>query len=69
MRHDNLGRLNYRLSKAALDLNPIVARKRTGQRLAAGRLEIHFMRKVIDGIEYQRLEDGNLLIMKKHIGA
>jgi len=27
------------------------------------------MRKLVDGIEYQRLEDGNLLIMKKNIEA
>jgi hypothetical protein len=25
------------------------------------------MRKLMDGIEYQRLEDGNLLIMKKNL--
>jgi len=31
----------------------------------AGGLGIHLMRKLMDGIEYQRLEDGNLLIMKK----
>jgi len=27
------------------------------------------MRKLMDEIEYQRLEDGNLLIMKKNIEA
>jgi sigma-B regulation protein RsbU (phosphoserine phosphatase) len=35
----------------------------------AGGLGIHLMRKLMDGIEYQRLEDGNLLIMKKNIEA
>jgi phosphoserine phosphatase RsbU/P len=34
-----------------------------------GGLGIHLMRKLMDGIEYQRLEDGNLLIMKKNIEA
>jgi len=33
----------------------------------AGGLGIHLMRKLMDGIEYQRLEDGNLLIMKKNL--
>jgi phosphoserine phosphatase RsbU/P len=33
----------------------------------AGGLGIHLMRKLMDDIEYQRLEDGNLLIMKKNI--
>jgi phosphoserine phosphatase RsbU/P len=33
----------------------------------AGGLGIHLMRKLMDGIEYQRLEDGNLLIMKKKL--
>jgi len=32
-------------------------------------LGIHLMRKLMDEIEYQRLEDGNLLIMKKNIEA
>jgi sigma-B regulation protein RsbU (phosphoserine phosphatase) len=36
---------------------------------AAGGLGIHLMRKLMDGIEYQRLEDGNLLIMKKTLEA
>jgi sigma-B regulation protein RsbU (phosphoserine phosphatase) len=35
----------------------------------AGGLGIHLMRKLMDGIEYQRLEDGNLLIMKKNLEA
>ena len=35
----------------------------------AGGLGIHLMRKLMDEIEYQRLEDGNLLIMKKNIEA
>jgi anti-sigma regulatory factor (Ser/Thr protein kinase) len=35
----------------------------------AGGLGIHLMRKLMDGIEYQRLEDGNLLILKKKIEA
>ena len=35
----------------------------------AGGLGIHLMRKLMDGIEYQRLENGNLLIMKKTIEA
>ena len=35
----------------------------------AGGLGIHLMRKLMDGIEYQRLEDGNLLIMKKKLEA
>jgi sigma-B regulation protein RsbU (phosphoserine phosphatase) len=35
----------------------------------AGGLGIHLMRKLMDEIEYQRLEDGNLLIMKKSIEA
>ena len=34
-----------------------------------GGLGIHLMRKLMDGIEYQRLEDRNLLIMKKNIDA
>jgi serine phosphatase RsbU (regulator of sigma subunit)/anti-sigma regulatory factor (Ser/Thr protein kinase) len=34
-----------------------------------GGLGIHLMRKLMDRIEYQRLEDGNLLIMKKNIEA
>jgi serine/threonine-protein kinase RsbW len=34
------------------------------ERTAAG-LGIHFMRKLMDRIEYRRLEDGNLLILKK----
>ena len=34
-----------------------------------GGLGIHLMRQLVDGIEYQRLEDGNLLIMKKNIEA
>ena len=33
----------------------------------AGGLGIHLMRKLMDGIEYQRVEDGNLLIMKKKL--
>jgi len=33
----------------------------------AGGLGIHLMRKLMDEIEYQRLEDGNLLIMKKKL--
>jgi serine/threonine-protein kinase RsbW len=33
----------------------------------AGGLGIHLTRKVMDGIEYHRLEDGNLLIMKKKL--
>ena len=36
---------------------------------AAGGLGIHLMRKLMDRIEYQRLEDGNLLIMKKNLEA
>ena len=32
----------------------------------AGGLGIHLMRKVMDEIEYHRMEDGNLLIMKKN---
>jgi anti-sigma regulatory factor (Ser/Thr protein kinase) len=36
---------------------------------AAGGLGIHLMRKLMDGIEYQRMEDGNLLIMKKNLEA
>jgi serine/threonine-protein kinase RsbW len=32
----------------------------------AGGLGIHLMRKLMDEIDYQRLEDGNLLIMKKN---
>jgi len=35
----------------------------------AGGLGVHLMRKLMDGIEYQRLEDGNLLILKKTIEA
>jgi len=35
----------------------------------AGGLGIHLMRKLMDGIEYQKLEDGNLLIMKKNLEA
>jgi len=35
----------------------------------AGGLGIHLMRKLMDEIEYQRLADGNLLIMKKNIEA
>ena len=35
----------------------------------AGGLGIHLMRKLMDGIEYQRLEDGNLLILKKNLEA
>jgi sigma-B regulation protein RsbU (phosphoserine phosphatase) len=35
----------------------------------AGGLGIHLMRKLMDRIEYERLEDGNLLIMKKNIEA
>jgi sigma-B regulation protein RsbU (phosphoserine phosphatase) len=35
----------------------------------AGGLGIHLMRKLMDGIQYQRLESGNLLIMKKNIEA
>ena len=35
----------------------------------AGGLGVHLMRKLMDGIEYQRLENGNLLIMKKNIEA
>ena len=34
----------------------------------AGGLGIHLMRKLMDEIDYQRLEDGNLLIMKKTLG-
>jgi serine/threonine-protein kinase RsbW len=33
----------------------------------AGGLGVHLMRKLMDEIEYRRLEDGNLLIMKKNI--
>jgi phosphoserine phosphatase RsbU/P len=33
----------------------------------AGGLGIHLMRKVMDEIEYHRMEDGNLLIMKKKL--
>jgi hypothetical protein len=38
------------------------------KRTAAG-LGIHFMRKLMDRIEYRRLEDGNLLILKKTLGV
>ena len=33
----------------------------------AGGLGIHLMRKLMDEIEYHRMEDGNLLIMKKKL--
>src|SRR5262245_20779376 len=36
---------------------------------AVGGLGIHLMRKLMDGVEYRRLEDGNLLILKKQIEA
>jgi phosphoserine phosphatase RsbU/P len=65
------GEVIAELKDDARPFNPLTApeadiTKPLDQRTAGG-LGIHLMRKLMDKIEYQRLEDGNLLTMKKKI--
>jgi sigma-B regulation protein RsbU (phosphoserine phosphatase) len=57
----------------ARPFNPLIApeadvSKPVDERTVGG-LGIHLMRRLMDGLEYQRLEDRNLLIMKKNLEA
>jgi sigma-B regulation protein RsbU (phosphoserine phosphatase) len=65
------GEVIAELEDDARAFNPLTApeadvTKPVDERTVGG-LGIHLMRKLMDGIEYQRLEDRNLLIMKKNI--